>query len=82
LSFNIGLTLRRKIPAVPAGLGRTLRDYHGRLFAGHTGGYIGMISAVSLLPEENLGVVVLTNGIKSPYMAVTYPTLDAFIGVN
>lgn len=64
------------------GLGWNLRDYHGRLFVGHTGGYDGMISAVSMLPDEKLGVVVLTNGMKSPYMAVTYQTLDAFIGVN
>ncbi len=64
------------------GLGWVLRDYHGRFFAGHTGGYDGMISAVSMLPDEKLGVVVLTNGIKSPIMAVTYQTLDAFLGVN
>lgn len=64
------------------GLGWNLRDYHGRLFVGHTGGYDGMISAVSMLPDEKLGIVVLTNGMKSPIMAVTYQTLDAFIGVN
>lgn len=64
------------------GLGWGMRDYHGRLFLGHTGGYDGMISAVSLLPGENLGIVVLTNGMRSPMMAVTYHTLDAFIGVN
>jgi CubicO group peptidase (beta-lactamase class C family) len=64
------------------GLGWNLRDYHGRLFVGHTGGYDGMISAVSMLPDEKLGIVVLTNGMKSPIMAITYQTLDAFIGVN
>ena len=64
------------------GLGWGLRDFHGRLFTGHTGGYDGMISAVSLLPDEKLGVVVLTNGMKSPIMAITYQTLDAFLGVN
>ncbi len=64
------------------GLGWGLRDYHGRRFVGHTGGYDGMISAVSMLADEQLGIVVLTNGMKSPYMAVTYQTLDAFIGVN
>lgn len=64
------------------GLGWGLRDYHGRFFAGHTGGYDGMISAVSMLPDEKLGVVVLTNGMRSPIMAVTYQTLDAFLDVN
>lgn len=64
------------------GLGWGLRDYQGHFFAGHTGGYDGMISAVSMLPDEKLGVVVLTNGMQSPIMAVTYQTLDAFLGVN
>jgi CubicO group peptidase (beta-lactamase class C family) len=64
------------------GLGWSLRDYHGRLMAGHTGGYDGMISAVTLIPDEKLGVVVLTNGMQSPYMAATYQTIDAFLGVN
>ena len=64
------------------GLGWSLRDYHGRMMVSHTGGYDGMISAVTLIPDEKLGVVVLTNGMKSPYMAATYQTLDAFMGVN
>ena len=64
------------------GLGWGLRDYQGRMFAGHTGGYDGMITAVSLIPDEKLGVVVLTNGMKSPIMAATYYTLDKFLGVK
>lgn len=64
------------------GLGWSLRDYHGRMMVSHTGGYDGMISAVTLIPDEKLGVVVLTNGMKSPYMAATYQTIDAFMGVN
>jgi CubicO group peptidase (beta-lactamase class C family) len=64
------------------GLGWGLSDYRGRLFVGHTGGYDGMITAVSLIPDENLGVVVLTNGVKSPIMAATYYALDRFLGVE
>lgn len=64
------------------GLGWGLSDYHGRLRAGHTGGYDGFITAVNLIPDENLGVVVLTNGMKSPIMAVTYYTIDHFLGVK
>lgn len=64
------------------GLGWGLSDYHGRLRVGHTGGYDGMITAVTLIPDENLGVVVLTNGLKSPIMAATYYALDAFLGVE
>ena len=62
------------------GLGWGLSDYRGRLRVGHTGGYDGMISALNLIPDEKLGVVVLTNGMRSPIMAVTYQTIDAFLG--
>ncbi len=62
------------------GLGWGLRDYHGTLRVSHTGGYDGMITAVNLLPDEGLGVVVLTNGMKSPISAVSYYVMDAFLG--
>lgn len=39
-----------------------------------------MITAVTMIPEENLGVVVLTNGTKSPIMAATYYALDQYLG--
>jgi len=64
------------------GLGWGLSDYHGRMKVGHTGGYDGMITAVTLIPDENLGIVVLTNGVKSPIMASTYYALDKFLGIE
>lgn len=64
------------------GLGWGLSDYHGRLRVAHTGGYDGMITAVTLIPDENLGVVVLTNGMKSPIHAATYHALDQFLGIE
>ena len=64
------------------GLGWGLSDYHGKLRVGHTGGYDGMITAVTMIPSENLGVVVLTNGTKSPIMAATYYALDQFLGIQ
>ena len=64
------------------GLGWGLSDYHGRMKVGHTGGYDGMITAVTLIPDENLGVVILTNGVKSPIMAATYYALDKFLGIE
>src|SRR5580698_9647211 len=42
-------------------LGWSLHDYHGRKLVGHTGGVAGFVSRVMLVPDENLGVVVLTN---------------------
>ncbi|WP_299530012.1 serine hydrolase [Ulvibacterium sp.] len=64
------------------GLGWGLSDYHGLLRVAHTGGFDGMITAVTLIPDENLGVVVLTNGMKSPIHAATYHALDLFLGIN
>ncbi len=64
------------------GLGWGLSDFHGRLKVSHTGGYDGFITAVTLVPDENLGVVVLTNGVQSPIMAATYHALEAFMGIE
>ncbi|AHM60745.1 beta-lactamase [Flammeovirgaceae bacterium 311] len=64
------------------GLGWFMNDYHGNFRVSHTGGYDGMITAVTLLPDNNGGVVVLTNGPKSPIGAVTLQTLDALLGIR
>ena len=64
------------------GLGWNLGDFHGKLMVGHTGGYDGMITAVTMIPEEKLGVVVLTNGHQSPIMAATYYAFDQFLGTG
>jgi hypothetical protein len=47
---------------------------------GHTGGYSGMLSIAALIPDEKLGVIVLTNGMRGGLMtAVTNYTIDAFL---
>lgn len=61
------------------GLGWSVGDYFGNFMVGHTGGYDGMISAVTLIPDKKLGVVILTNGQKSPIMAVTYYAFDRYL---
>lgn len=43
------------------GLGFQLRDYHGRLLAMHSGALQGFYSKVVLVPEEKLGIAILTN---------------------
>src|SRR5690606_23998808 len=62
------------------GLGWFLRDYHGKLRVYHTGGYDGMITSVNMLPEENMGVIVLTNGLKAPIGSIPAYVFDAFLG--
>lgn len=62
-------------------LGWSVSDYHGRYRVGHTGGYSGMLSAVTLIPDEKLGIVVLTNGLKGIFNPLVNYTVDAFLKV-
>lgn len=61
------------------GLGWFLSDYRGRRLVWHTGGLSGMVSRVTLVPEEKLGIVVLTNQeAGAAFSSITYRLLDAF----
>jgi CubicO group peptidase (beta-lactamase class C family) len=62
------------------GLGWFLRDYHGRKLVTHTGGVSGFVSRVMLVPEENLGVVILTNAEESGgFDSILYHVLDHYL---
>lgn len=58
------------------GLGWFLEDYGGRLVVRHDGGVDGMQSLIACLPEEQLGIVILTNCI--PHM-LTNTLFRAFL---
>lgn len=63
-------------------LGWALRDYHGRKLVGHTGGVAGFVSRVMLVPDENLGVVVLTNAEEDgAFDSILYHVLDHYFGL-
>lgn len=62
------------------GLGWRLRDYLGRKVVWHTGGLRGMTSMTTLVPSEDLGLVVLTNQETALPRAITYWVLDAYLG--
>jgi hypothetical protein len=62
------------------GLGWSLNDYLGRKVTSHGGGYDGMYSQVALVPEEGLGIVVLTNGMTGLASPLVYRVLDAYLG--
>jgi CubicO group peptidase (beta-lactamase class C family) len=62
------------------GLGWGLMDYLGRKVVSHGGGYDGMFSRVALVPEEDLGIVVLTNAMTGMQTALTYRIVDAYLG--
>ncbi len=64
------------------GLGWFLSDFRGRKLVEHGGAIDGMRSVVAMLPEEKLGVVILTNrhGSVLPHVLM-YRALDAYLGV-
>ncbi len=64
------------------GLGLFATDYNGRQVYWHTGGAGGMVSNVCFVPEENLGIAILTNNDNQGFFeALRYQILDAYLGV-
>jgi CubicO group peptidase (beta-lactamase class C family) len=71
-------------PALPKfagyGEGWSIGEYRGRRLVSHTGGWPGMVSRMTLVPELGLGVIVLTNQeVPAAFNAVTYEALDHFL---
>lgn len=64
------------------GLGWDLQEYNGKKIVAHTGGVNGFVTSVTLLPEEKLGIVVLTNtDANSFYEALKWELMDAYLGL-
>jgi CubicO group peptidase (beta-lactamase class C family) len=65
------------------GLGWFLQDYRGRLLAMHTGSLFGANALVALVPEEELGLVILINADPVEYRhAFMYDVVDRFLGTR
>jgi CubicO group peptidase (beta-lactamase class C family) len=63
------------------GLGWSLRDYYGRKMVSHGGAIRGMRAQVTLIPDANLGVVVLTNSPQSSFpTAIANAAVDFYLG--
>jgi CubicO group peptidase (beta-lactamase class C family) len=63
------------------GLGWGLRDYKGRKLVSHSGGVAGFVTRVLLVPQENLGVVILTNAEEVfAFESILYHILDSYLG--
>ena len=61
------------------GLGWFLNDYRGRKVVSHGGGLDGMISQTAMMPEENLGLVVLTNSETGVNTILQNKIFDVFL---
>lgn len=81
------LVSSNKSPVFPShfrtyGLGVLSADYNARQIYWHTGGANGFVTNVCFVPEENLGIAVLTNqDNQSFFEALRYQLLDAYLGV-
>lgn len=67
------------------GLGWGLSDEKGNLKVSHTGGLPGMLSIVTMYPDLNLGIVILTNtenGGGGLFTAVTNTIADNYLGLD
>ncbi len=67
------------------GLGWFVSDFHGRTLVAHGGGIDGMSALVAWIPEEELGVAILTN-LQTPapvwIYGILYGVLDPALGVE
>jgi CubicO group peptidase (beta-lactamase class C family) len=62
------------------GEGWFVSDYRGHKLVWHTGGWPGMVSRLTLVPDLHLGIVVLTNQESgAAFQAVTMRALDAYM---
>jgi len=67
------------------GLGWRLGDMDGKMSVSHTGDLSGMLSKTILIPDLNLGVVVLTNsyyGGAGVFRAVSQTIVDSYLGLD
>jgi hypothetical protein len=62
-------------------LGLNVTDYRGKKVITHTGGLPGYVSKVTLLPELNLGITVLTNQESGEaFSSLTWHIVDHYMG--
>lgn len=66
------------------GLGWSLKDEKGKIIISHTGGLPGMLSKTILVPELNLGIVVLTNSLPggNAYNSIPEMILDSYLEIE
>lgn len=77
----------RKSSRIPStfnayGLGFFISDYAGKLHFSHTGGADGFVTSFAFIPEERLGVIVLTNSDMNNFFdMLKYYVFDAYLGL-
>ncbi|WP_372745184.1 serine hydrolase [Lutibacter sp.] len=67
------------------GLGWFLSDIKGNMNVSHSGALPGMLSKITMIPDINLGIVILTNTSDDGagiFEAVSNTIIDSYIGLN
>lgn len=80
------LSTRKKIDGSSGftayGLGWFIEDHYGKQLLQHSGGADGFVTQTIIVPEERLGVVVLTNtDANELYSLLAYQLVDAYLNV-
>lgn len=81
-NYIVSLDARERNPGTNFsgyGLGWGVSDYYGNKVITHGGGYDGMYSQVAMVPELDLGIVILTNTMKSIATPLRYYIINSFI---
>ncbi len=64
------------------GLGFRLTDIAGKLEVSHTGGLEGMVTQIVMIPQLQLGIIVLTNQQEgAAFMAISNTIKDFYLGI-
>jgi len=85
VNFKVGQSSRKNAPSKhfkAYGMGWSLEDNHGAKIISHSGGYDGMISKSCVVPERNIGIVILTNNLNWLPSAILNKTLDVILDNN
>ncbi|HEX9512433.1 MAG TPA: serine hydrolase [Puia sp.] len=65
------------------GLGFGISDVKGYKQVSHTGGLEGMVTQITMIPELQLGIIVLTNQEEgAAFTAITNQIKDAYLGIT
>lgn len=84
MGFNSSPNPRTNTHLSAYGLGWDILDKKGSFIYQHTGGLPGMLSRTILVPEQNLGIVVLTNSDPGGYGFYSIPEaiLDSYLNIE
>lgn len=64
------------------GLGLDLQDFAGRKVLSHSGGSNGFVTQLMFVPEERLGIIVLTNtDVNNFFDALCYQVLESYLNL-